>query len=746
MVTPLIFTSLAAPFIALAAFFLIVWPGYSILHMLGYGRHRWSAAMFAGPTVTLALWIISLSGAAWASIPLRMLFPPVWVGTLLLAALGIALRSSVNRQVTAVSANTRWERLLLWSTAGFVPLVIMPATLRYGLGDFVNSTSPDVWSYVMVADYLSELARGAEGGLSVLHQYAAHLMNTRNASSAILGHLAFGLGDVKADQAITLYCLLLLFANTSALIAFALTAFERIGPALCLGTLAGLGWPADIVFAGNFDQLLLLPLLPLIAAFALQAGRGINLWSTSVLVGVVSAAAFFAYVELAFFGLVVAMTFVIPPNIRFRLAAIRVALICCIAIPIFLLLTWPGFATLMTSLKNQYLSTAGTVRPSEGAFPGLLWLRLSPDTVWAFGGELLARRGLALSWILGAIFCATSLLGVWVERRYWSIVLGLATVLAAFLYFVIHEHYSYGAYKIISVNFWMFCFFTVVGGVWLLERSKSLTWLPVPAKALVAAALFAAGLDRTVLQVKLVKFEHNALQQETYRETAAIADIVRHEPTLLAVRDDVANEWAVFHLSDMPLLVSPYRIYMAQAHVIPFMERAKAIEPSAIRYIVTDRNDTIRAPVTGAQRIWDGQAYSLWRIDSKAWAVLADVRNPSGLEADGISLGGGKFEFVIVAGQSGRATLTSHVQPDPQSLSRTTLFHFMLEDGAGTHNIDVHVDDDIRLRVDLVAGRAVISVTANEPVSGNTNANGESRPTTLRLINYGIERSDDLAR
>src|SRR5258708_24941294 len=77
------------------AFLLMVWPGYALLHMLGHGRHRWPAALFAGPAGTLALWVITLSGAAWASIPLHRLSVPVWIATLLLAALRIAPLISV---------------------------------------------------------------------------------------------------------------------------------------------------------------------------------------------------------------------------------------------------------------------------------------------------------------------------------------------------------------------------------------------------------------------------------------------------------------------------------------------------------------------------------------------------------------------------------------------------------------------------------------------------------------------------
>lgn len=56
------------------------------------------------------------------------------------------------------------------------------------------------------------------------------------------------------------------------------------------------------------------------------------------------------------------------------------------------------------------------------------------------------------------------------------------------------------------------------------------------------------------------------------------------------------------------------------------------MDPAAIRYIITDRNDTIRAPLWGARRIWDGEAYSLWEVDDSAWTVLADVINPNGNE------------------------------------------------------------------------------------------------------------------
>ena len=166
----------------------------------------------------------------------------------------------------------------------------------------------------------------------------------------------------------TLFCLLVLFANVSALIAFARTIFGDAKPAACLALLAGLGWPANIVFAGNFDQLLLLPLLPLIAALALRAGSGVSLWSASILIGILGAAALFAYIELAFLGLVVALAFVIPPDAGLRPAIGRAILVCCIVVPIIVILTWPGFEALLRMLTSQYAMVDGAVRPGEGYF------------------------------------------------------------------------------------------------------------------------------------------------------------------------------------------------------------------------------------------------------------------------------------------------------------------------------------------------------------------------------------------
>ncbi|MEA2794524.1 MAG: hypothetical protein QOI87_1904, partial [Bradyrhizobium sp.] len=198
----------------LAALAFMVWPGYAVLHVLGLGRHRWSAALFAGPTITLALWIISLSGAAWTSIPLPNVFGPVWMSTAVLAVIGLGLWVSA-RQKTKRDQNLMMKSLFLWSLTMVLPLAVMPTIFNFGLSIFANSTSADSWAYVAVADYLSTVVRGTEGGLSSLHQFAASLSTVRNASSVLLAFLANGLGT-RSDQSMVIFCIIVVFANASA--------------------------------------------------------------------------------------------------------------------------------------------------------------------------------------------------------------------------------------------------------------------------------------------------------------------------------------------------------------------------------------------------------------------------------------------------------------------------------------------------------------------------------------------------
>jgi hypothetical protein len=218
----------------------------------------------------------------------------------------------------------------------------------------------------------------------------------------------------------------------------------------------------------------------------------------------------------------------------------------------------------------------------------------------------------------GVASIALVAIGAWSERRRWASLLGVGAIALAASHFWFNEHYIYAVYKIVSVNFWMVGFFAVAGA--LLIQSRVQVFLPRQFRSVPTAvvSVFAALFVCIVTKASMHQFTIIAEQQQSRREALTIARTVGQSPTLLSVRDDLANEWAVFYLTETPLLINPYRGYMAGPHVIPYMDRAKTVEPSSVRYIVTDHNEEVGAPVKGAVQIWDGSIYRLWEADGKA--------------------------------------------------------------------------------------------------------------------------------
>jgi hypothetical protein len=623
----LIHTLLFQPTLSVAftlfAFGLIIWPGYAVLHLFGFGRHRWEAATFAGPAVTLAIWIIILSGTVWASIPLQRVSGLVWISTFVLALLGIVLRISARRQFPAGIHQDR-RRPFCWLIAFFLAFAAMPSTIHYGLGIFASSVTQDSWNYIAAADYFSHVTRGTEGGLSPLDQYGSMFMNARNASSALLAFLSTGLG-VSAAEVISLYCLLVLFANSCALIAFACTIFRTSRPIIAFSLFAGFGVPMLIVTYANFDQMLILPFLPLVAALAVKAGRGESMIGAGVILGILFAASIFAYVELAVLALPVAMTFICAPERRLPFIMLRAAGSLCVAIPLTLILTWPGMGSLAAFFESQYsISTQPGVRPGDGVLAN--WL-LRGDFFHLWWSPAIVAASCAIAAMIAS--------GAWFERKRWAAVIALFGVSVLIGYFLIFEKYLYAVYKIASVNCWMISFFAVSGAesVLRLVSRKSSDSFRLASSATLISALLMISLTSAAIEIRL---RENAVRQEGYREAVTLAAIIGATLTILSVRDVAANQWAVFHFAAVPVIISPYRSTMGQPEVLPIMNRARVIDRTSVMFIVTDHDETIRSTVTGGHLAWDGRTYSLWKLDGGNWSVTAR----GGVYNDNVDLSG----------------------------------------------------------------------------------------------------------
>ena len=371
-------------------------------------------------------------------------------------------------------------------------------------------------------------------------------------------------------------------------------------------------------------------------------------------------------------------------------------------------------------LKSQYsTTTAGAVRPGDGYFLGLLALRRLPDTLWALGGEYSQSRWIALPWILGALLGAVTLLGAWVERRRWGAILALATVAAAFLHFAVREHYSYAAYKIISVNFWMISFFTVAGGIWLAEWAKPRLPQRVSIAAVVTTVLLVVVADRTVVQANVIRFKHNALQQKAYREAQTISGLVQHAPTLLAVRDDLANEWAVFYLSDA---AAPDRA-LSDLHGAgprhPVHGTGKACGPgrNPLHRHRPQRHDP-RAPLGRAADLGRRGLQPLGsrrrRLDG------ACRRHQSRTASSPVGSGWAARKPTFWWWRDGQVQPPSSPTSSLARGPRRKRNSFMLpsETSAGARTIEIQ-PGEIRIPIDLTAGKSSISITIDDPVGGN---------------------------
>jgi MFS family permease len=502
------------------------------------------------------------------------------------------------------------KSLFLWSLTMVLPLAVMPTIFNFGLSIFANSTSADSWAYVAVADYLSTVVRGTDGGLSSLHQFAASFSTVRNASSVLLAFLANGLGT-RSDQSMVIFCIIVVFANASALAAFAQTLFGKTTMTAALVLLAGFAIPAIIIHYGNFDQLLLLPILPVIAALAFRAGNDFNLTTTSFLIGFLGAAAFLAYVELAFFGVAVALTFFLPPRTAFHVVLIRISVLAAIAAPTFLLFASPGLIPLLDMLNYQIVAARSITRPGDSGQLTELISRLGLfDAMRSLPAQVLSPTLILLVVAIGLLSVFVIAAGAWSERRHWARLVGLAVIGLAAAHFLFDERYVYAVYKIVTVNFWMIGFFAVAGGTLIHDRLVARLPQRLRSAPAIAAAIFALTFVAVVTKYSVHQFDGFAERQNNRREILTIAQIVGRDPTLLSVRNDVANEWAVFYLIETPLLIDPYKSYMAGA--VSYMVRAMSVDPSSIRFIITEHDDST-APVGGARRIWDGNVYSLWQ-------------------------------------------------------------------------------------------------------------------------------------
>jgi hypothetical protein len=566
------------------------------------------------PAVVQALLAVSIGATTAARVPVRDLAPVMLLAILVLAAFGYrAARSLAFRPAGALLA-------LCFA----LPVVVLLPYFVYGLADYAGSRLPDGWSYAAYGQYLWNYPRGAEGGLAPLYQYSAHLVGTRNVSSALLGFFSLITHPGETQSSSGLFLALTLFTFGSSCAAYAWSrqcTFRETALIVLVSTLSG--WMINVVVANNYDNLAALAAFPALAAVASSFRKdGFGPW---MVFAAILAGLFYTYPELVALVLPICGLIVVEQMWRRR---IRPGVATVLAGVAFLILTGPYLSTGLRFILSQAAAVGQTgVRPGEGYFPGLLTRATQASAFWSLGGEtgVAPYRSIQIAGAVSLFALLASGVVRLVRGREVGLLAALILPLAGAPYMIFVNHYSYGAYKLLVMGWWALMFVTVKGG-----SPRGLGWVIT---IVVCSSIPGVAAARAVRETRMAP----AVGMERFREVREAVPLAKGTPIGILVEDWEASQWAVYFLRDAPIQLADTDVYLAMPHVRPLLARAKPFPWSGVRFILTDAVDPGPIVELGDWTpVWRNTAYTLWDTGERNWAIATEV---GGTIADGTAKG-----------------------------------------------------------------------------------------------------------
>jgi hypothetical protein len=705
--------------------------GLAILRLLRVSLPH-AMMVTVAPAVTLSWWSVVLGFGVSLGVPVSVLAGPVWALSGGLAAYGIAKHA---RQF-------EWGDAPLLALTAALPVCVLSPYFLVGLTDYQGSSLPDGWSYVAMAQYLWTYSIGSEGGLPPLHQYAAHMAHVRHVAGAMLGFLSpfFAPGDTQASSGLFVSGALFVFSTSCAFFALSIRV-SSLQLVTYLVFVVVSGWMANVVWANNYDNALALSFAPLLAGLIAHFDMDAPGWR--VLLGLVGAGLFYVYPELA--PLVAALA-VFAALERWRNETMpirRWALIVATSGTLALAMMWPFVPDMLAFIGNQ--TSAGlqaTGRPGEVMFTGLLSRHFQPSAFWGLGAEFRVERFLRLANLLGAVLSVLAAVGVvaMLRSRLAGVAAWVVLLVTGALFMIVAEQYSYGAYKLILLSWWALAL-AVVLGIHAVVTAWPLTEYARVVRVVACVALVTAAL----MHVAVRSFRAVALSGQwtmaDYRRVGAIEDLNLSKKVLVAVDERVANEWAVYFLRDMPIVLGSYRMYMAFPHVRPLMDRARSIRPEELGYLLTDDHpDAVFRDSRAWSLVWSAGPYRLWSPTAQTWSIVTGVTNPYGLEEVGgrpfFWMGSATSTVDVVSNADGVLGLNAGFVPGP-SVVGVPARRLLLSTSSGySREVLVHTGDR-QIQVPVKAGREQIRLrvldTPNVPAP-----NGDPRALLLGVQDLGV--------
>jgi len=508
------------------------------------------------------------------------------------------------------------------------------------------------------------------------------------------------------------------------------------------------GWLLNLLWTNNYDNALALSFSPALAGVILLTDG--KTWRWGILLGCFTAGVLYCYPEMGLFilaGSGILFLWRLFSNHE-SLGDWKVVLIVTGALAGALI---APFGKDMLWFVKMQLSAAQLplgVRPGEGYFADLL--NLSPNHLlpafWGVGGDFLKITWwkapyflMTLKYIRRALSFALTLLSVLgilklSREKEWGI-LGLwAFFLLGASIMLFHSAYPYGAYKFILLNWWAMAL-TLVSGIQFLSNTFLAKRKEIKIFFHCLVLIFFSVTALRIYSFQLA-YPKTIL---AFKELEKVKTLLGEEPLMVAVDDDLANQWAVYYLRDLSIHLVQYRSYMAQLHVLPFMERAKTVKMQEPRYVLSDSAGSFR--LSSEKAVWSGGPYSLWKLPDEKWVFVTQIHNPNGLEnwqgQQGFWMGQGETEFILFAGCEGRAMLSADFLPGPSLPDKPDRQILISSDHGYRETVTIGPEEKRSFKLPIKAGKNRIVFQPLDRPTLKVLPNGDKRPLLVGV--HGLQ-------
>ena len=708
--------------------------GLGILRVCGV-KIDFGRLIYLAPLLTLSMWTFFLNWGILLGYRVQDIWIIGWAVTGILGVLG---------SWSLVKSAPKLE-------LGYVAVVfLMPVAILFpyfwnGIFTYMGSPALDGWSGAAFAAYVWEYPNGTEGGLAPLYQYSAHLANVRFTAclmSAFLSPLLGFPGDPRAAMGILLALTLFVYSSVCVFFIIPKELDKNLKLAYLVGSTFSV-WILNLVRANNFDNCLAICFLPALAG--IQAHLKPDDRRSAVLLGTLCAASAYVYPEMApivFFGalLVLAQCIFLEgyrPRDWLRFVVMTFA--------VFGMLTLPYVKKLFFFFINQLASGMSSTlsRPGQGMFPELLRLKmLLPNMLGLLlpGSFHASITAVALLNFIGLIILLLSLIGFYrlSRQRDWSIVGIVVTLWMGGLYMLVIQHYDYGAYKMFNMCWWASVFLIISGAAALLSK-----WGTRNLQAVLVGLLLLFCVNTVVA---ITRFDNavSPKRVDYYEQVKHIKNVTRGESVRVHVDDVKSNSWAVYFLKDTPILLTLFRGYMAQSHVMPLMDRAKKPPLEDVAYLLTDLD--VKWPSSAANPVWAGGPYKLWDLRPvRSKYQFHTIANPNGLEKvdgrDFFWMGGASTLVDIWAGSKGKLIIRADMVAGP-SLPETQDRKILVKTQQGFETlVQFRTFLNASIEMPVCEGHNKVTLEALDKSTLMVQPNGDTRPLIVGVSGFQLENA-----